>query len=129
MRDRSSAFDATVRGSHTAVCRVDVIQDDKTVRQLDVHAGFVTADRAAAQLRSFEAEVSDPTSTLTPEGMASLLAPFGTRLRLSRGVRITDVDTRVALSNTEASWAVTTEPGVNNGTRADPTDGALVLGP
>lgn len=129
MQGHSAEFAAAVRKSHTAVGRVDVIQDGKVVRQLAVHAGVVTADRAAAQMRSFDVEVADPTGELTPEGMTSLLAPFGTRLQLWRGVRLEDVDTRVALHNSPESWAVSdASTGVMNGVVVN-GNGALTLGP
>lgn len=125
MQGHSSGFAQTVRKSHTAVCQVDAIQDGKVVQQLAVHAGSVTADRTAAQMRSFDVEVSDPTRTLTPAGMTSLLAPFGTRLQLWRGVRLVDSETRAALHNTADTWAVNT--GVMDGVTVGP-DGSLVLG-
>lgn len=129
MRGRSAAFDAAVSGSHQASCRVDVVQNGQVVAQLDVHTGSVTADRTAAQLRSFDVEVSDPTGVLTPEGMASLLAPFGTRLQLWRGVSVVNIVTPFLLNNTQASWTTTTPFGVNNGTVGAASDGALVMGP
>lgn len=129
MRGFSAAFGSIVKASHTAVCKVDVIQNDKIVRQLDVHGGSMTADRTAAQLRSFEVKVSDPDGTLTPASMASLLAPFGTRLQLWRGVQIPDVTITSTFHNTQPSWVSTTPTGVNNGTVGSATDGALVMGP
>lgn len=130
MQGHSDGFAASVRKSHVAVCQVDVIQDGKVVQQLAVHAGSVSADRTAAQMRSFDVDVSDPSGVLTPEGMTSLLAPFGTRLQLWRGVRLVDVDTRVAFASTVAGWSVSgTSTGVLNGVVGSPTDGALVLGP
>lgn len=129
MQGHSGEFAAAVRKSHTAVSRVDVVQDGRVVQQLSVHAGAVTADRMAAQMRSFDVEVSDPSHTLTPEGMTSLLAPFGTRLQLWRGVRLEDVETRVAFHNTAGSWAVSdASMGVMNGVTVD-NDGRLTLGP
>lgn len=129
MQGHSAEFAAAVRKSHTAVSRVDVIQDGKVVRQLAVHAGSVTADRAAAQMRSFDVEVADPAGELTPEGMTSLLAPFGTRLQLWRGVRLEDVETHTARHDSVESWAVSdASTGVMNGVKAD-NNGALTLGP
>jgi hypothetical protein len=127
VQGHSDRFARTVRKSHVATSRVDAIQDGKVVAQLTAHAGSVTADRTAAQMRSFEVEISD--LTLTPEDMTSLLAP-GTRLQLWRGARLDDVDTRVQVANTQATWAVSdSSTGVLNGVVASPTDGALVLGP
>ena len=127
MQGHSDRFAQAVRKSHVATSRVDVIQDGKVVAELVAHAGSVTADRTAAQMRSFDVEISD--LTLTPEDMTSLLAP-GTRLQLWRGARLDDVDTRVQVANTQATWAVSdSSTGVLNGVVASPTDGALVLGP
>lgn len=129
MQGHSAELAAALRKSHTAVCQVDVIEDGKVTQQLQPHAGSVTADRMAAQMRSFEVDVSDPTGTLTPQGMTSLLAPFGRRLQLWRGARLGEVDTRVAYHNTAGSWAVSgTSTGVMNGVKVD-TDGGLTLGP
>src|SRR5437879_3128868 len=100
MQGRSAEFDTYVSKPHRAVPRADVIQDGKVVAQLAVHTGSVTADRTAAQMRSFEVEVSDPDGTLTPEGMGSLLAPFGTRMQISRGVRISSVAIQAAFYGT-----------------------------
>lgn len=129
MRGTSPAFDAAVVTNHQAICQVDVLQDGKVVRQLAVHSGSVKADRTAAQMRSFDVEVSDPDGTLTPDGISALLAPFGTRLQLYRGVRIKNVQTQVAFYNTQSSWSVVTPFGQLNGVVGDPTTGALRLGP
>lgn len=127
MQGRSSAFDATAKKPHTAVSRVDVIQNGKIVDQLDVHAGTVGADRTAATMRSFQVEVSDPTGTLTPEGMSSELAPFGTRVQIWRGVRIRNTETADVLYNAAFPWTPMST-GVMNGVKID-TDGGLILGP
>lgn len=127
MQGRSSAFDATAKKPHQAISRVDVIRNGKVVDRLDVHAGAVTADRTAAQMRSFQVEVSDPTGTLTPEGMSSELAPFGTRVQIWRGVRIKSTETADVLYNAAFSWAPLST-GVMNGVKID-TDGGLILGP
>jgi hypothetical protein len=129
MQGRSPQFDATVRKSHRAVPRVDIIQDAKVVDQLAVHSGSVTADRTAAQMRSFEIEVSDPNGTLTPDGMTSTLAPFGTRMQLWRGVRISNVEIESAFYNDAGSWVPS---GASTGTLASvkvDTDGSITLGP
>jgi hypothetical protein len=128
MQGRSSAFDATARKPHTAVSRVDVIQNGKVVDQLNVHAGSVTADRTAAQMRSFQVEVSDPAGTLTPEGMSSEIAPFGTRVQIWRGVRIKNTEIEDVMYNSGNPWTPRTPTGAMNGVKID-TDGGLVLGP
>lgn len=131
MQGRSAAFDATVSKPHRAVSRADVIQDGKVVAQLTAaHTGSVTADRTAAQMRSFEVELSDPDGSLTPEGMGSLLAPFGTRLLISKGARISSVAIQAAFYGTPASWVPSgNSTGVFSSTLVDPSDGSLTLGP
>jgi len=129
MQVHSPELDAAVSTDHTATARVDVIQNGQVVAQLAVHSGTATLDRTNAQMGNFEVEVSDPTGVLTPDGMASVLAPFGTRLQLYRGARINDVNTLVMFANTQAAWAVSTSFGVNNGVVGDPSTGELRLGP
>lgn len=129
MRGHSDVMADVLGGSHTAVSRVDIIRDGQVVGQLDVHAGQVVTDGTAAQRTQIELEVADPDGTLTPADMNSLLAPFGTRIQVYRGVRIDDVDLRRRLHDTAVSWATSTEFGVNNGTVGDPTDGSLRMGP
>lgn len=129
MRGHSDVMADVLGGSHTAVSRVDIIRDGQVVGQLDVHAGQVVTDGTAAQRTQIELEVADPDGTLTPADMNSLLAPFGTRIQVYRGVRIDDVDLRRRFHDTASSWATSSEFGVNNGTVGDPTDGSLRMGP
>lgn len=130
MQGRSAEFDATVSKPHRAVPGCDVIQDGKVVDQLAVHTGAVTADRTAAQMRSFEVELVDPDGTRTPEGMSSMLAPFGTRIQLYRGVRISNVEVQAAFYGSATSWAPSgNSTGVLCSTLIDPSDGSLTLGP
>lgn len=129
MRGHSDELAAALGGIHTALCKCDVIRDGQVVATLDIHAGQVTSDAAAAQRTQIEFEVADPDGTLTPTDMNSLLAPFGTRIQVWRGVRLEDVDLRRRLHDTAPSWATTTEFGINNGTVGDPTDGSLRMGP
>ena len=127
MQGRTPEFDAAVVENHRAVSRVDVIQNGKVVDTLNVHAGAVTADRTAAQMRSFQVEVSDPDGTLTPEGMTSELAPFGTRIQIWRGVRIENTQTVTGFYGAANPWTPKSA-GVMNGVKID-TDGGLILGP
>ena len=129
MQGRSPEFDDAVSKPHTAVQQVDVIQDGKVVEQLSVHAGAVSADRTAAQMRTFQIEVSDPTGTLTPEGMTSMLAPFGTRVQLYKGVRISNVEVEAVFYGTATSWVPSgTSTGTLSSVKVD-TDGTITLGP
>lgn len=128
MQGRSPEFDATARKPHTAVSQVDVIQNGQVVDHLHVHAGVVTADRTAAQMRTFQVEVSDPKGTLTPEDMTSRLAPFGTRVQIWRGVRVRNTETLTSIYNEVNPWTPLTLTGVMNGVKID-NDGGLILGP
>jgi hypothetical protein len=129
MRGSSKAFQSAVVGDHISICRVDVVRDGRVVQQLAVHKGGVTADKTAAQLRNFDVEVSDPEGTLTPAGMASLLAPFGTRLQLWRGIRFENITTLRFYANSPDAWQVVTPQGQMNGVVADPSTGELRMGP
>lgn len=129
MRGTSPDFDAAVGRSHTAISQVDVIQNGKVIRQLAVHSGSVKADRTAAQQRSFDVECSDQDGTLTPDGISAVLAPFGTRLQIYRGVRIENVQTVVGHFDTVSSWQVSSTFGMLNGVVGDPSTGSLRLGP
>lgn len=129
MQSRSPEFDATIVDSHTAVAQCAVIQNGKVVDELAVHAGAVTADRTAAQMRTFEIVLSDPGGTLTPEGMTSELAPFGTRIQLYKGVRISNVETEAAFYGTRDSWVPSgVSTGVLSSVKVD-VDGSITLGP
>lgn len=129
MQARSTAFDATVSGNHIAVAGCDIIQDGKTVLKPQVHSGSVTADRMSDQMRSFEVEFSDLDGTLTPVDMNSILAPFGTRMQLRKGVRIESVDTHAVLYGARETWLPSgSSTGVMNGVRVA-GDGSLTLGP
>lgn len=119
---------ATLRKSHTAVSRADLISDGKVIRGLEAHAGAVTADRTAAQMRSFAIDLIDRDGTLTPEDMSSDLAPFGSRIQLYRGVRISSVEFASATYSAAYPWTPTTPTGSLNGLKID-TDGGLVIGP
>lgn len=130
MQARSPEFDATITKPHTAVQQVDVIQNGKVVDQLAIHSGSVAADRTAAQMRTFEVEVSDPNGTLTPDGMTSELAPFGTRIQLYKGVRISDVQVQTVFYGTLDSWVPSgVSTGTLSSTLVDPSDGSITLGP
>lgn len=128
MQGRAPEFDATVSKPHRAVSRVDILQNGKVVNELAIHAGSVTADRTAAQMRSFQVEVSDPDGTLTPEDMTSQIAPFGTRVQIWRGVRIQNTQTVTGFYNAANPWTPLTPTGDLNGLKLD-TDGSLIIGP
>jgi hypothetical protein len=124
MQPTSSAFQAVIQGSHQSVCRVDIIRNGSVVMQLPIVDGSVTADRTAAQMRQFDATLTDPDGTLTPADMSAVLAPFGTRAQLWRGVLIVNIDAVQDVDNSAATFS----QGTNNGTIGDPVSGALILG-
>ena len=120
----SDAFNTGVRTSHQAACQVDVTDPDGVVvATLPVHGGAVDADRTAAQWRRFTADVADPDGSLTPQTMRDKLTPFGTQVRVYRGVFIPNVQTVAQDYQTAAAW--------NTGTRVNTVTtpgGALQLG-
>lgn len=128
MQGISDEAAAALLKSHTAVSRADLIADGKVIRQLEVHAGSVTADRTAAQMRSFGVDIIDRDGTLLPTGMVSDLAPFGSRIQLYRGVRISSVAVATAVYDAAHPWTPHTPTGSLNGLKVD-TDGSLVIGP
>lgn len=119
----SEEFARAVAGPHEHVALVEVVRDGAVVRTLAVHAGSVDADRSNRILRRFAAAVADPDGELTPEGIRDLLAPFGTVLRIYRGVRIPVVAAVRDVDDTQAEWAAGTR--VNTVTNVS---GELVLG-
>jgi len=125
MQGVSDAFQAAVKGSHTAVCEVDIIQNGKVVAQLQPYDGTATADRTAAQMRSATVSFGDPTGTLTPADMSSMLAPFGTLFQPKRGVRILSTTIIQDLDNNFTTWS----GGTHMGTVADVSTGVLRIGP
>lgn len=129
MQGRSAEFDATISKPHQAVSQCDVIVDGKVTARLSIHSGAVTADRMAAQMRSFEVEAADPDGTLSPTGMDSDLAPFGRRIQLYRGVRNSDVEIESVLYNAANPWTVSGQSnGVFVSVKVDGS-GNLTLGP
>lgn len=128
MRGRSTAFDDTIQKSHTAVVAADLIQDGGVTAKLEVHAGSVTADRTAAQMRTFEFEIIDRDGTLTPTGMTSPLAPFGSRVQLYRGVRIKNEAVQSVMYPSVDSWTPRTLTGQMVGLKIDPSDRSLTMG-
>lgn len=100
----SAGFQTQVKGSHVAVIKLDVVQNGAVVLTLNVHGGQVDADRTAAQLRRFTADVADPDGTLTPAGVRDALAPFGTLVRVYRGVRVPAITETGQTFVAQADW-------------------------
>jgi hypothetical protein len=129
MQGRSADFDATIQKSHTAVVSAQVHRDGKVSINLETHAGSVSADRTAAQMRSFEFEVIDRDGSLAPTGMTSPLAPFGGLVQVNRGVRIKNESVLNVIYNQANPWTPVTPTGMLNSVKVDPADGSLTLGP
>lgn len=119
----SEDFADEVRRPHSSIARVEVVRDDVVVRTLAVLSGTVEADRSGRILRRFSASVADPTGELTPAGIRDLLAPFGTIVRMYRGVRIPVINMTTQITDSTAQW----DAGTKAGTIAS-ASGDLVLG-
>lgn len=130
MQGRSPEFDVTIQKSHTAVVAASVVTlDGKIIIKLEPHAGSVTADRTAAQLRTMEFEVIDRYGTLVPTSMSSPLAPFGALVQLERGVRNKSENILSVVYNQTNPWTPQTATGTLTSVKIDPFDGSLTLGP
>lgn len=117
----SKEYQEITQGPHHSVALVEVYQNDKLVKILAAHDGAVDADKNNAILRRFDAKVTDPTGALTPEGIRDLLAPFGTIIKLYRGVKIPVVIQVFQIFSTDAAW----NTGTFNRTAAD--NGDLII--
>lgn len=100
----SQAFADAVRGEHVVISRIEVERNGLVVARLAAHAGRVDADRSAAHLRRFSAEVADETGELTPGDVRDVLAPFGTVVRVYRGVRLSDVHSVTSVADRDDQW-------------------------
>lgn len=129
MQGFSADFAATIQNSHTAVVSAKVIQNGSVVATLEAHAGSVTADRTAAQMRTLQFEIIDRDGTLAPTSMNSLLAPFGSQILLERGVRIKNTEIISAMWDAANPWTPQTPTGQMVSVKIDPSDGSLTLGP
>lgn len=122
----SDALEQIVRRPHIPVSRGSIIDDGKVTHQLLLTGGQITADRQAAQMRTFEVQVVDPDSEIDYEDLL-----FGKRILVERGAidQVASVDTHAVFYGTTTSWIPSgTSTGVMNGVKVD-IDGSLVLGP
>ncbi len=119
----SAGFQAVVSHAHEHTALVEVVRDGAVVRTLAVHSGSVDADRSGRILRRFDCTVTDADGELTPAGIRDLLAPFGTELRLYRGVRVPHIQQIVNVFDTQTEWDL----GTRSNTQAD-AGGDLTLG-
>lgn len=119
----SDGFRSAVSTAHEHTALIEVVRDSAVVRTLAAHSGSVDADRSGRILRRFSAAVADAEGELTPAGIRDLLAPFGTLLRIHRGVRVPVVVAVRAVDDTQVDWTA--------GTRVNTVanlSGELVLG-
>jgi hypothetical protein len=96
MEPVSSAFLTEVQRSHTAVVRVELWSGTTFVRYLYPTDGSVTIDARRAVRRSASLTVVDEDGTLNPNSPNSLLTPFGSEVRIYRGVQYADGSTEYA---------------------------------
>lgn len=92
MYPMSAAFTAAVKQSHTVVTRAEIWQGGLFVRDLEILSGKVSVDGGAAIRRRCEVTLADPAGDLTPSDVSDLLGPFGSEVRLFRGVRLVEGD-------------------------------------
>lgn len=85
----SDDFLAEIRKSHQVISYVDVITHDNRTFRLSATDGSVQIDRTADIRRRCTVKCVDPTGDITPISAESILTPFGTELRLYRGVTYT----------------------------------------
>lgn len=103
-------------GSHDqqVASRVEVLRDGQVVRELAVDGGSVTIAAGDGIRRRCTIELHDPDGLLTPATATDLLAPFGTELRLSRGVELPGGAPLVEHIDTNTEW----DAGTHDGTAA-----------
>lgn len=90
---RSDRWHDLARRSHAMTETVEILDHTgQTVASLDLVGGDVTEDLGATIRHTATLEAVDPTGTLTPTDLHDLLAPTGTRARISRGVAGLDAD-------------------------------------
>lgn len=85
----TDAFLREIRQSHEVIAYVDVITHDNRTFRLTATDGSVNIDRTADIRRRCTVACVDPDGAITPVNAESILTPFGTELRLYRGVRYT----------------------------------------
>lgn len=100
----SDAFKEISSSPHTAISKMEVYYNDALVAVLFPHEGQVDTDRNAAIIRTFDCKLSDPDGTLTPHGIRDLLAPFGTVVKLYRGLKTPQLISVIRLDTSDADW-------------------------
>jgi hypothetical protein len=85
----SEAFRRAVRDSHDVVVRATVLRAGAELATLAVLDGQVTADARRLVRRDCTLTLVDPTGVLSVDDATSLLAPYGSEIRLERGIALT----------------------------------------
>jgi hypothetical protein len=88
----SERFRAAVRGSHQSVVSAEVYYEDALVSVVYPNAGRVSIDSRRAVRRTLSLDLTDEDGSLVPGpgGTTGVLSPFGSEIRVFRGVRYTD---------------------------------------
>lgn len=89
MQQVSSSFLAEIAKSHTVFSYADLVTPNGQTQRLTITSGSVTIDQTATVRRSCTLNALDPTGALTPLSSTSPLAPYGSELKLYRGVKYT----------------------------------------
>lgn len=90
MARATDKFLAEIRKSHTVYAYVDVTSPTQETVRLPAIDGNIKVDRTAEIRRSCSIKCIDPLGDLTPQGVDSLLTPYGTEIRPYRGVKYDD---------------------------------------
>lgn len=89
MQQVSADFLAEIRRDHVVYSYADVITPTGQTTRLQVMAGSVDVDRTADVRRRAQLTIVDSDHVFTPLNAQSALAPFGSMLKVYRGVRYT----------------------------------------
>lgn len=117
----SDDYKRVTQSPHDAIARVDIYLNDVFIMSLPIHDGSVDSDRNADIRGRFDCKISDPTGSLVPKGIRDILAPFGTVLKIFKGVRIPVIIQVTQVFNTDADW----NSGTKTRTAAD--NGDLII--
>lgn len=89
MMSRTAKFDAAIKQSHRVVSKVEVLQSNVVVRELQVSDGNLTIQDEAIRRRC-TLTLQDYDGTITPAQASDLFAPYGTEVKLYRGIDFRD---------------------------------------
>lgn len=92
----SDTVSAALKKDHQSIFKCEVYDSGVLKEVLKVVGGNVEVDDSADRRRRCRVGLMDPTGTLTPAGLESLLAPNGNELRLYRGV-LTSIEEYIPL--------------------------------